>query len=81
MMDVIGFMVFLDFVELVIYWLNFDIFLRGLQLILDLGYRSIIMQSEYQTTLDLIADHTNQNDFHFIQLYFLSLGSSLLIFG
>jgi len=29
----------------------------------DLGYRSIILESDSQTTLDLIAD-TTHNDFH-----------------
>jgi len=57
-------MVFRDFVELLIYCLNFDLFWRGLQLTLDLGYRSIIMQFKSHTFLDLIADHINQNDFH-----------------
>jgi len=36
---------------------------RGLQLTWDLGYRSIIMKSDYRTTLGLIAD-TNHNNFH-----------------
>jgi hypothetical protein len=36
---------------------------RVLQLILDLGYKSIIMESDSQAALDLIA-HTQQNEFH-----------------
>jgi hypothetical protein len=36
---------------------------RGLQLVWDLGYKYIIMESDSQTTLDLIAN-THQNEFH-----------------
>jgi ribonuclease HI len=36
---------------------------KGLQIAWDLGYRSIIMESDSRTALDLIVD-TNQNDFH-----------------
>ena len=36
---------------------------KGLQLAWDLGYRSIIMESDSQAALDLIVD-TKQKDFH-----------------
>ncbi|XP_024632920.1 uncharacterized protein [Medicago truncatula] len=36
---------------------------RGLQRAWDLGYRSIILESDSQTALDLIAD-TKENNFH-----------------
>jgi len=36
---------------------------RGLQMPWDLGYKSIVFESDSQTTLDLIAD-TTHNDYH-----------------
>jgi len=36
---------------------------KGLQLAWDLGYRFIIIESDSQTALDLIAN-TDDNDFH-----------------
>jgi len=42
---------------------EFSAIWRDLQMAWDLGYMSIILESDSQTTLDLIAD-TTHNDFH-----------------